>query len=296
MNMMQLMQNNNIVYEIGYINRSINKFLNMLPINIKKKLPDEIWYNINNMIYAPIIAYYNEDNNNYDDILLVDDDGDILYKFDMHDESVNELVTKRQNLTVLQFSDNSTILFINNHDNFYFYNTLNGQLVSKFKYRTNSHSHSISFDNSKVVIVNNSTISVFDINNGIKLFSYIHCRLNEMYVTNTMFSSDSKMIISCGLINHTEIHSSSNGELLYTLNTGGCYQITISLNNKYLIFNNTGFDSDIDDAYYEPTTFEINKYNKNEFYIFDIEKNEKIQTITGSISSFIKNNSLNINF
>jgi hypothetical protein len=43
------------------------------------------------------------------------------------DKNIAEILSEKE-VTVLQFSDDSTILFINNHDNFYFYNTLNGQL------------------------------------------------------------------------------------------------------------------------------------------------------------------------
>jgi hypothetical protein len=152
----------------------------------------------------------------------------------------------------------------------YLYNTKTGELISKWYNESDSHSLSISHDNKKVISVLTNLINVYDSISGKLLFNYKHkehLTQGDMHVNNTSFSPDNSMIVSSAILSPIEIHSSINGDLLYTIDNADNSGVSISVDNKFLIFRDAALNIP-----------ESEDRNKN-IYMYDIENNKLIKHI-----------------
>ena len=223
---------------------------------------------------GPIIAYYYEDSTLYDPVYIVDKDFNIMHILnDMHDQDLPIVYKKkphREYMTNLIFTDDGTQLLVHNINCLYMYNTKTGELISKWYNDSDSHALSISHDNEKVISVCTNLINVYEAVSGKLLFNYKHKqhpRLGDPYVESTSFSPDNSMILSCATMSPIEIHSSINGELLYTIDNSDNSGASISVDNKFIIFRDS------------PLNIPATEDRYKNVYMFDIEKNKLVKHI-----------------
>ncbi len=224
--------------------------------------------------HGPIIAFYYEDSTFYEPVYIADKDFNIIHTLnDMHEQDLPIVYKKkshRECMTSLIFTDDATQLLVYNINCMYMYNTKTGELISKWYNESDSHSLSISHDNKKVISVLTNLINVYDAVSGKLIFNYKHKENpihGEMYVHTTSFSPDNSMIVSSALLSPIEIHSSINGDLLYTIDNTNNSGVSISVDNKFLIFRDAALNIP-----------ELEDRNKN-IYMYDIEKNKLVKHI-----------------
>jgi hypothetical protein len=217
-----------------------------------------------------IVAYYNKEGTYNDSIFLTDGNFNIVHEFNMTDQIIKNPKNKRQNLTSLMFSPDSTLLWIINDDTCYIYNTTDYTLVHTWLNDKNIHGFSMSNDNKKVAFIDNSIVYIYE--NGKELFSY-----KSEHVLYTVFSQNSHLVMSYSLFlnpqNNIKIHNSFNGDLLYDfIMTEPIRVINFTPDNNIIFFKGISHDNE---------TFE------SDFNIWDIKENKVIKKI--------ENEHLNVN-
>ncbi len=204
-------------------------------------------YNIGSAVIAklnnnPIIAFFYKVEKLIDShVLLVDHDFNTLFTFTF-EQNINQIdENTRDNYRFLKFTNDASQLLIINNENFYMYSTITGELISHWSEDTkHHHSHSISYDNSKVISVYQHDVNVWDAVSGTKLYSYNNNSSNELkMIMHTKFSRDNKYIIHSGFKTPLEVHDSSNGELVHTFECYCTDYIDISPDNKYILYVNS---------------------------------------------------------